>query len=37
MHIVNDVVDWRSAAWTASFDEAAACQRLDDELDKVKY
>ena len=28
-------VDWRRASWSAQFDEARACQRLDDELDKV--
>jgi len=28
-------VDWRHASWSAQFDEARACQRLDDELDKV--
>lgn len=30
-------VDWASrASWSAQFDEACACQRLDDELEKVK-
>ena len=28
-------VDWSRASWSAQFDEACACQRLDDELEKV--
>ena len=28
-------VDWGRASWSAQFDEAQTCQRLDDELEKV--
>lgn len=36
----SNIVDWRQGAssptWSAQFDEARACQRLDDELEKVQ-